>query len=79
VRRWRPMELSQNDINEFKAIYLKNFGEEISDEEAWPMARNLLHLMTIITEPLPDSTDAPVQPVKERPKRCKGQQLSIFQ
>jgi hypothetical protein len=32
------MELSQNDIDEFKAIYKRQFGKEISDEEAWPMA-----------------------------------------
>jgi hypothetical protein len=49
------MQLTQTDIEEFKAIYRKHYGHDLPDDEAWSMARNLIHLFRLITEPLPDN------------------------
>ena len=48
------MRLSKVAIEEFKEIYFKEFGEEITDEEAREMGENLVSLFEIICRPLPD-------------------------
>jgi len=47
------MTLSKKAIEEFKVIYLKEFGEEISDARAEEMGLNLLRLFQLISRPLP--------------------------
>ncbi len=47
------MHLSREAINDFKAIYRKEFGVELSDAEAEKMARNLLSLFQALARALP--------------------------
>jgi len=42
------MILTKEAIQEFKEIYKKVFKEELSDEEAFRMASNLLNLYRVI-------------------------------
>jgi len=46
------MRLSREAIEEFKEIYSKETGEEISDEEAQELAKGLLSLLKTICRPL---------------------------
>jgi hypothetical protein len=43
-----PSELKEEDILEFKRLYEKNYGEEITYEEARDYAMSLLRLMAIV-------------------------------
>jgi len=43
------MVIDQQAINDFKRIYTEEFGEEISDREAWEMGLNLLNLFVALT------------------------------
>lgn len=54
------MPLSQEDIDELKAIYLRKYGEDLPDGEAWAMGNRLVRLFTILTRP-PVSEDTSVQ------------------
>jgi hypothetical protein len=47
------MSLSKQAIEEYKQIYKKNFGEEISDEEARKQGENLIELFRVICRPIP--------------------------
>jgi hypothetical protein len=47
------MRLSQKAIDEFRTIYKKEFGEEITDDEAQEMGQGLLRILDIIYRPLP--------------------------
>ena len=44
------MQLSQQAINEFKAIYKKEYGEEISDAQARDMGTRLLRVFMVMFE-----------------------------
>jgi len=44
------MELSQEAIDEFKEIYKKEFGEEISDDDAREMGTRLLRVFRVLLE-----------------------------
>lgn len=46
-------DLSQRAISEFKEIYQKEFGEEITDEEAQKMGSNLLRLYKLLLDSPP--------------------------
>lgn len=47
------MKISQDEIEEFKQIYLDEFGEEISDERAYELGLQLIQLFQIVYRPLP--------------------------
>jgi len=47
------MSFSKEAIREFKEIYKKKFGKEISDQEALEKATNLLTLFNAIYRPIP--------------------------
>ena len=47
--------ISEQAIKDFKAIWKKQFGEEISDEKATEEALNLLNLFNVIYRPIPKS------------------------
>jgi hypothetical protein len=47
------MEISQKALEEFKDIWRKQFGEEISDKDAYEEAICLLRLFKVIYRPLP--------------------------
>ena len=48
------MQLSPEAIEEFKKIYLEEFGEAISNDEALERALGLVHFFEIIGRPLPE-------------------------
>jgi hypothetical protein len=57
------MKLSQKAIDEFKAIYLAEFGKEIGDDEALKMGWNLLCLYRLLLKtsgPVPQSEQVDV-------------------
>jgi hypothetical protein len=54
-----PQQLSRQAVEEFKAIYHKEFGQDISDDVAQEMALRLLHLFDILLQPLPSDTPGP--------------------
>ena len=49
------MQISNNNLEEFREIYKKNFGKEISKAEALDSATKLLTLMKIIYRPIKKS------------------------
>ncbi len=50
------MQLSQDDIGEFKAIYHEEYGVTLTDAQALGLATAALNLMRAIYRPLPDKT-----------------------
>ena len=46
-----PQQLSRQAIDEFKAIYLDEFGRELSDDEVQEMAIRLLRFFGILVRP----------------------------
>lgn len=42
------MPLQQSDIDLFKQYYKEDFGEDLTDEEAWVMAARLLNLYRVL-------------------------------
>ena len=51
--------LSQADVAEFRELVHKECGEELSPEEAWKRASEVLALFRMLLGPLPeDQTDA---------------------
>lgn len=50
------MRLSKEAIEEFKEIYLREFGQKITDEEAQELGLNLISLFKIICRPIPEQT-----------------------
>jgi hypothetical protein len=50
------MPIVQHDIDKLIAIYEKQFGENISNEEAWEMGINLLNLFRLLL----GHTDGPI-------------------
>ncbi len=53
------MQLTQQDIEEFKAIYQREFDLALSDAQALELATAALNLMRAIYRPLPDGTCTP--------------------
>lgn len=51
------MGISKEALAKFKEIYRKEYGEDISDEEALKQATSLLRLMKIIYRPIPKDID----------------------
>jgi len=49
------MDLSKEAIEEYKQIYKKKFGEEISDQEAYEQGCRLIRLIKLVT-PKDDKT-----------------------
>jgi len=56
------MLLTQEALNEFKAIYQRQFGEEISDDQAREMGSRLLRVFRVLL----DMSDQ--APANESPK-----------
>lgn len=57
--------LSENAIKDFQAAYRKEFGTDISHQEAQAMGIRLLHLFALILQPVPKKL------VKEKLKEAK--------
>ena len=47
------MSISKEKLNEFKCIYLKHFGEKLSDKEAYQKGMVLLSVFKVIYKPIP--------------------------
>ena len=47
------MKLSQKAIDDFKKIYFKQFGIDLSDEEANALGIELLEFFRLIYKPIP--------------------------
>jgi len=48
-----PQQLSRQAIDDFKAIYLEEFGQTLSDDEVQEIAFGLLRFFGILLEPQP--------------------------
>ncbi len=48
-----PQQLSRQAVEDFKAIYRDEFGEDIADDEAQEIALRLLRLFDLLLQPLP--------------------------
>ncbi len=44
--------ISKEALEEFKAIYKKEYNEDISDEKALELAINLLNIMDVVYKPI---------------------------
>jgi hypothetical protein len=51
------MRLSKKAIDEFKEIYFREFGQNITDEEAQELGSKLISLVKIICRPIPEQTN----------------------
>ena len=51
------MQLSKKAIDEYKAIYKRRFGKDLTDEEAYKQGSNLLRLFQVIYRPLPEKKE----------------------
>jgi hypothetical protein len=54
-----PQQLSHQAVEDFKAIYRDEFGQDVSDDEAQEMALRLLRLFDTLLQPLPGDTPGP--------------------
>ena len=52
-----PQQLSREAIDEFKAIYQEEFGQELSDDEVQEIAIRLLRFFGILVRPLSGETE----------------------
>jgi hypothetical protein len=52
------MKLSKKAIDEFKEIYFREFGQNITDEEAQVLGSNLISLFKIICRSVPEDTNS---------------------
>lgn len=59
------MQLNDEDIREFTALYTQEFGETISEVEAREMGSRVLDLYTILMRPLPHELNTPATPLSE--------------
>lgn len=59
------MQVSDEDLKEFQALYAAEFGEELSDEEASEMAGRVTDLYSLLAEPLPSEVASTVTPPAE--------------
>ena len=50
------MQLTQEDLEEFKAIYRKEFDTVLTDTEALELAHAALNLVQVVYRPLPART-----------------------
>ena len=53
------MQLNNDDIQEFKDIYRREYGEELTDADAERRARQLLQFYEVILHILTEHTEAP--------------------
>lgn len=57
-----PKQLSRKAIEEFKAIYHDEFGEELSDDEVLEIAMRLLRFFGVLNKDNGGAVDASNQP-----------------
>ncbi len=55
VRVWKSIQMfmiSKESLEEFKRIYRKEFGKDISDQDALESATKLLNLLRVVYKPM---------------------------
>lgn len=57
-----PQQICRQAIEEFKAIYLEEFGQVITGDDAQEMGIRLLQLFAILAQPPENGTDNPQCP-----------------
>lgn len=55
-----PHQLSRQAIDEFKAIYKEEFGQDLSDGEVQEIALNLLRFFGMLHKPCPDRAQSEI-------------------
>lgn len=53
MRYGELMQISKEDLDDFKRIYKDEFGEELTEDAASEMASDLLDLYELLMQPLP--------------------------
>lgn len=71
------MKLSKETIEEFKEIYKRKEGKELSDKEALEIASNLLLAFEAIYHPIPSAKNKAPRESKEEPKGKPMQYLTL--
>jgi hypothetical protein len=74
------MQITDDDLNEFMALYRAEFGKGISQTDALEMTTRLINLYLIIYRPLPsESNDGSTPPPGDRryPNGCESGTLNI--
>ena len=51
------MEISKEQIEEYKQLYKEDFEEELTDSEAIEIIYGLVALYEVLTKPLPEEVD----------------------
>jgi len=51
------VQISKEELEEFKKIYKEELGEELSDEEAREIAQSLLGFTALVYRPIPDGKE----------------------
>lgn len=64
------MHLTQQALNQFKAIYRQDYGITLTDPETLELATSFFTLMQTICRPLPDEPLADNQHPPYEPKTC---------
>jgi len=64
------MQLTKEDIEEFKFLYVKHYNQDLSDDEAWILAHNLIHFFSLITELPPKKLLVEAKTPSEKVKSC---------
>ena len=62
------MKLTPEALDEFRGIYLDEFGEEITRDEAQEMGTRLVDLLRLLLRPLPKAHGVPLQPDELTPR-----------
>ncbi len=55
------MQLSQQAIEEYKDIILKDYGIKLTDLEATEQATKLINLFKVLAKPVPESKTEPTK------------------
>ncbi len=70
------MSLEQHHIDELKRIHKEDFGEDLTDDEAWEMGHRLVNLFRLLLShdndaPKPDKkqTSQPSEPPPHQPRQ----------
>lgn len=59
------MQISDEDLKDFKKRYAAAFGQELSQAEASEMANNLAELYWLLAQPLPSEQGEVITPQEE--------------
>lgn len=58
----KDMKLTPEALDEFRGIYLDEFGEDITRDQAQEMGSRLVDLLRLLLRPLPKANGVPPKP-----------------